>query len=59
MATFAKKVSQEQIPFDELLIGFMRENFKIDNELKKAQIAEVIAKADERVNLGCGEIQLL
>jgi hypothetical protein len=33
--------------------------FSVNSELKKAQIMEVLAKADERINLGCGDIQII
>lgn len=59
VARFAQDVLKEQIPFDEMLVGLMKEFFKIEDSLKLAKIMRVLSVAEEKIMLGCGDIQII
>lgn len=53
------KILSDGWPFDELLKGLLKEALELKDQVKIAMIFEVLAKADEGINLNGSELQII
>jgi hypothetical protein len=54
-----RKILSDGWPFDELLKGLLKETLQLKDPIKTAMIFEVLAKADEGINLNGSELQII